>query len=62
MLLSKFFNSLFFFQRTNKQLSILLGYDIAIQALNYYLAFIGCMNYAVLAFIQSDAITYAAAI
>ena len=48
--------------RTNKQLSILLGYDIAIQALNYYLAFIGCMNYAVLAFIQSDAITYAAAI
>ena len=61
-LFSKLFNPLFLFQRANKQLSILLGYDIAIQALNYHLAFIGCMNHAVLAFIQSDAITYAAAI
>ena len=57
-LLSKFFNSLFLLQRANKQLSILLGYDIAIQALNYYLAFISCMNHAVLAFIQSDILTY----
>ena len=39
-------------------MSVLLGYDIAIQALNYHLAFIGCMNHAVLAFIQSDIITY----
>ena len=38
---SKFLNSLFFFQRANKQLSVLLGYDIAIQALNYHLALIG---------------------
>ena len=43
-------------------MSILLVYDIAIQVLNYHLTFIGCMNYAVLAFIQSDALTYAAAI
>ena len=57
-LLSKFFNSLFLLQRANKQLSILLGYDIAIQALNYHLAFIGCMNHAVLAFIQADVLAY----
>ena len=43
-------------------MSILLGYDIAIQALNYHLAFIGCMNHAVLAFIQADVLAYAAAI
>ena len=46
----------FFLQRANKQLSILLGYDIAIQALNYNLAFIGCMNHAVITFIQEDII------
>ena len=43
-LLSKLLNPLFFLQRADKQLSILLGYDIAIQALNNHLAFIGCMN------------------
>ena len=37
---------------------MLLGYDIAIQALNYHLAFIGCMYHAVLAFIQSDVLAY----
>ena len=37
---------------------MLLGYDIAIQALNYHLAFIGCMNHAVLAFIQTDILTH----
>ena len=57
-LLLKLLNSLFLFQRANKQLSILLGYDIAIQALNYHLAFIGCMNHAVLAFIQADVLAY----
>ena len=57
-LLSKLFNPLFLFQRANKQLSILLGYYIAVQALNYHLAFIGCMNYAILAFIQSDVLAY----
>ena len=46
-LLSKLLDSLFLLQRADKQLSILLGYDIAIQALNYYLAFIGCMNHAI---------------
>ena len=62
-LFSKILDSLLLFQRTNQQLSILLGYDIAVQALNYYLAFIGCMNHAVLAFILSDdALTYAAVI
>ena len=54
LLFPKLFNPLFFLQRANKQLSILLGYDIAIQALNYHLAFIGCMNHTVLAFIQTD--------
>ena len=57
-LLSEFLDSLFFFQRADKQLSILFGYDIAIQALNYYLAFIGCMDHAVLAFVQSDVLAY----
>ena len=57
-LLSKLFNPLFLLQRADKQLSILLGYDIAIQALNYHLAFIGCMYHAVLAFIQADVIAY----
>ena len=57
-LLSKLFNPLFLLQRADKQLSILLGYDIAIQALNYHLAFIGCMNHAVLAFIQSNVLAY----
>ena len=33
---------------------MLYGYDIAIQSLNYHLAFIGCMNRTVLAFIQSN--------
>ena len=61
-LISKLLNSLLLFQGTDKKLSILLGYDIAIQALNYHLAFIGCMNHAVLAFIQSDVLAYAAAI
>ena len=51
LLFSKLFNSLFLFQRTNQQLSELLGYDIAIQAQNYHLALIGSMNYEVLAFI-----------
>ena len=37
---------------------MLLGYDIAIQALNYYLAFIGCMDHTVLAFVQPDVIAY----
>ena len=54
-LLSKLFNPLFLLQGADKQLSILLGNDIAIQALNYHLTFIGYMNHAVLAFIQSDA-------
>ena len=44
MLFSKFFNSLFLLQRANKQLSVLLGYDIAIQALNYNLVFIDRMS------------------
>ena len=57
-LLSKLFNPLFLLQRADKQLSILLGYDIAIQALNYYFAFICSMNYAVLAFIQTDVLAY----
>ena len=34
--------------------AILLGYNIAIQALHHHLAFIGCINHAVLAFIQAD--------
>ena len=53
-LLFKLFYPLLLLQRANKQLSVLLGYDIAVQALNYHLAFIGCMNHAVLAFIQAD--------
>ena len=57
-LLSKLFNPLFLLQRADKQLAVLLGYDIAIQALNYHLAFIGCMNHAVLAFIQADILAY----
>ena len=57
-LLSKLFNPLFLLQGADKQLSILLGYDIAIQALNYHFTFIGCMNHAVLAFIQSDVLAY----
>ena len=40
VLVSKFFNPLFLFQRANKQLSILLGYYIAIQALNYHHSYI----------------------
>ena len=48
ILLSKLFNSLLLFQRADKQLSILLSYDIAIQALNYHLAFISCMNHQIL--------------
>ena len=59
---TEFIYSLLLFQRTNKQLSILLSYDIAIQALNNHLAFIGYMNHAVLVFIQSDFLAYAAAI
>ena len=57
-LFSQVFNPLFLFQWADKQLTVLLDYDIAIQAMNYHLAFIGCMNHAVLAFIQSDIITY----
>ena len=34
------------------------GYDIAIQALNYHLAFIGCMNHAVLAVVETDILAY----
>ena len=37
---------------------MLLGYYIAVQALNYHLAPIGCMNHAVLAFIQADVLAY----
>ena len=40
VLVSKFFIPLFLFQRANKQLSILLGYYIAIQALNYHHSYI----------------------
>ena len=58
LLFSKFLDPLFLFQRANKQLSMLLGYDIAIQALNYHLAFIGCMNHAVTAIIQTDVFAY----
>ena len=47
---------------SRQAVAILLGYDIAIQALNYHLAFIGCMKHAVLAFIQADVLAYAAAI
>ena len=57
-LLSEFLDSLFFFQRADKQLSILFGYAIAIQALTYYLALIGCMDHTVLAFVQSDLLAY----
>ena len=53
---------MFFFQGANKQLSNLLGNDIAVQALNYHLSFIGCMNHAVLAFILSDVLAYATAV
>ena len=42
---SSLLKSLFFLQRADKQLSILLGNDIAIQTLNYHLAFISCMNH-----------------
>ncbi len=44
-LFSKLLNPLFFLQRANKQLSMLLCHDIAIQALHYHLALIGSMNY-----------------
>ena len=57
-LLSKLLNPLFLLQRADKQLAVLLGYDIAIQALNYHLAFICCMNYAILAFIQANVLAY----
>ena len=57
-LLSEFLDSLFFFQRADKQLSILFGYDIAIQALNYYLAFIGCMDHAVVAIVETYFFAY----
>ena len=33
---------------------MLFGYDVAIQALNYHLAFIGCMNHAVFAVVEED--------
>ena len=58
LLHAKFFDSRLLLQRANQQLSVLLGYKIAIQALNYHLAFIGCMNHTVLAFIQSDVLAY----
>ena len=37
---------------------MLFGYNIAIQALDYHLALIGCMNHAVLAFIQTDVLAH----
>ena len=37
---------------------MLFGYDVAIQALNYHLAFIGDVDYAVLAVIEADFFTY----
>ncbi len=39
-------------------MTVLLDYDIAVQSLNYHLAFIGCMNHTVLAFIQADVLAY----
>lgn len=57
MLFSKFLNSLFLLQRANKQLSVLLGYDIAIQALNHHRTLIDCINHAGLVFKQSSTIT-----
>ena len=56
VLFPKLLNSLFLLQRANKQLSVLLGYDIAIQSLNYHFDFIGPMNHAVITFIQADTI------
>ena len=58
VLVSKFLNPLFLFQRANKQLSVLLSYDIAIQSLNYHLALIGSMHHTVLAIIQADVLAY----
>lgn len=57
-LFTKLFYSLFFLQLTYKQLSMLFGYNVAIQALNNNLALICSMNHTVLAFIQSDAFAY----
>ena len=57
-LLSEFLDSLFFFQRADKQLSMLFCYYIAIQALNYYLAFIGCMDHAVVAIVETYVFAY----
>ena len=37
---------------------MLLCHDIAIQALHHYLALIGCMNHAVLAFVETDVLSY----
>lgn len=53
-LFTKFLYSLFFFQLANQKLSVLLGYDVAIQALNHDLGFISCVDYAVLTIEQID--------
>lgn len=57
LLFTKFFYHLFFFQGTNYQFTLLHGYNVTIQALDYHLTLIGCMDNAVLAFIQSNIFT-----
>ena len=57
-LLSKLLNFLFLFQRADKQLSILLGYDVAIQALNHDLYLVGGMDNAVLTIVEADVFAY----
>ena len=37
---------------------MLFCHNVTIQALNNHLAFIGCINHAVLAFIQADVLAY----
>ena len=37
---------------------MLLGYDVAVQALNYYLGFIGGMDYTVMAVVEADVLAY----
>ena len=57
-LFSKLLDSLFFFQRANKQLSVLLGYDVAIQTQNHDLGFICGVDLLVLAFVEADILAY----
>lgn len=57
-LFSKLLYSLLLLQRANKQLSMLFCHNVTIQALNYHLTFIGCMDNTVLAFIQSNVFTH----